>query len=544
MSDLEAVATAVVPPSEALVRLRALLAEARGPAVAEAAETAYETLRSVVWQHVSSRSGGDEPRAWADVVLRIRQSLRHAGSPVAERLTVLYDMLDQTVRYRELADVRGAATGHNVDAILAHLKAHGGTSSRAAIAEATGLRSSNLSRILSNMCADGLVDRATRGREVDVSLAAEGRRRVGRIEEVHPRMPAEALVSGAAARVTVGELWADTGCALAVANREGVLVSCDASFAGLFGAAPSALEGLTREQVRLRFEDVSEELGHDAMEVRTSDGRTLRMTYCASTNGALWAGVDVTPYREAISALRARCQELVREGRRREYHARHSSRETASGRWALEVLMHHGPKLISNINEVNSCAELMREQAFGPIFSNAYVSYATEIAAQSRQIRDFIRDIVRVASIRDEGPDVREQVFAHRLMEDALSREAGSLLDSDVKVSLAPERAPPVMANVRAVNAIVAQMVHGLPAVAHPGAVVVLGSQIVGGNLIFRGMAARGFRTLKGGASFATVCRGIADAYGGEFHIAPSPGDGLVTTLALPIATAAGDVTG
>ena len=84
-------------------------------------------------------------------------------------------------------------------------------------------------------------------------------------------------------------------------------------------------------------------------------------------------------------------------------------------------------------------------------------------------------------------------------------------------------------------------MVHGLPAVAHPGAMVVLGSQIVGGNLIFRGIAARGFRTLKGGASFATVCRGIADAYGGEFHIAPSPGDGWVTTLALPIAEAAGD---
>lgn len=234
-------------------------------------------------------------------------------------------------------------------------------------------------------------------------------------------------------------------------------------------------------------------------------------------------GVDVTPYREAVSALRARCKELVREGRRREYHARHLSRETATGRWALEVLTHHGPQFISNINTVNGYAELMRAQAFGPIATHAYVDYATEIAAQSLHIRDFMRDIVRVASIRDQGPDVRERVFPHRLMEDALSREVGRMLDLDVTVSLAPETAPPVMANVRAVNAIVAQMVHGLPAVARPGAVVVLGSQIVGGSLIFRAMAARGFRSPKGRASFATVCRGIADAYGGNSTSPPVP---------------------
>jgi hypothetical protein len=97
MKDLERIALADIDPDEAYPLLKRHLCpdDADG---AEAAEQVYEALRSMTFTFVSGRVGGEEVRKWADLLLRVRCLARNRGSVIEERLTALYDLLDQTAR--------------------------------------------------------------------------------------------------------------------------------------------------------------------------------------------------------------------------------------------------------------------------------------------------------------------------------------------------------------------------------------------------------------------------------------------------------------
>ncbi|MGE8131497.1 DUF7343 domain-containing protein [Methylobacterium sp. NPDC080182] len=541
MTDVEAVATASVPPGEALQRLRALLTDVECSNVEEAAETAYEALRSVVWQFVSGRAEGDEPRAWADVVLRVRQSLRLKGSPIAERLTTLYDMLDQTVRFGELATVRRSTTGANVAAILKCIQEHGGEARRGLIAEKTGIRSSNLSRILSNMCAEGLISRASRGREVVVSIAPEGRRRLGVTTDVCVSMPWDGLVDGAAARRIVRDLWPSTGCVMAVADHHGTLVACDAGFASLFGVEEASLAGLSVERIRSRFDEALD-LGGGALEGRTPDGRVLQITAHSAEHGTIWMGFDVTSYREALSAARIRERQFAREvtteregrGRTLAAHLRPSDR---GARWALDVLADHGPELLSGITAINCYAELMTSQTFGPVGNWRYANYAKEMALCSLHLHDFLGHVVMVAGLNDLADGEQMNVVPKKLLEEAVSGVIDRTQEKHVAVSLAPSTEATIRVNGHAASAVAQLVVNGMIGMVPFGSPVAFASFVEAGRLVFKVTSQGTVWPGRGRSGFTTACQGLADSYGGDFRMEASTGDGIVTTLALPIAS-------
>jgi hypothetical protein len=94
---IDAIATASMPPHEAFSAIRALLDP--NPTDAAVQKAVYAALRSVAWRFVSGRAAGSHLPRWADVILRVRQMFRSAGSPIAERLTVLADLLEQSENF-------------------------------------------------------------------------------------------------------------------------------------------------------------------------------------------------------------------------------------------------------------------------------------------------------------------------------------------------------------------------------------------------------------------------------------------------------------
>lgn len=303
MANLEDVATASVPPGEALRLLREVLANGDGTSPGDAVETAYEALRSVVWQIVSSRSEDPEARGWADVVLRVRQLVRTQGRSEAERLTALYDMLDQTIRFAERRHVRRAVHGKHVSSILGRILQGGGSVARIDLAAATGLKDANLSRILSNLVAEGLVERRFSGREVFLSLTPAGRLEAagkprGRVASAGS--PAGALVAGAvrgsAARSIVSDLFPSTGASMAVWDGSGSLLASDAGFVELFGGRGlAASEGMSKATFSKALDaGAAPESGEGSM--TTGDGRVFRVAMRDGTRGSLWLFTDVTSY--------------------------------------------------------------------------------------------------------------------------------------------------------------------------------------------------------------------------------------------------------
>jgi predicted transcriptional regulator len=185
--SLSAIASLDASPEEAVSGLRLSLKEPSR----EAAEAVYEALRAASWRLLTSRIYGSEIEAWFDLFSQAAALLRRDFGDLSERTTALADLATESARFGALHSHEQAIAKEHVIDVLRAIGKNGAR--KAEVMNATGLKQANLSRILANLIAVGLVDRKSVGKEASLTLSAAGLDALS--PDVHPHGSRGLIVS-------------------------------------------------------------------------------------------------------------------------------------------------------------------------------------------------------------------------------------------------------------------------------------------------------------------------------------------------------------
>ena len=140
-----------------------------------AAERIYVALRAWVWKALNGRRRDAELRLWIDVMKRAEAYLEDAHPATAGRIAVLHELVRESVAVADALPVdRLTRKRHVTDILQALQDAPDGRMHRAALRERTGLKDSNLTRLLNMVTASGLVERHVQGKHVVLELTKAG----------------------------------------------------------------------------------------------------------------------------------------------------------------------------------------------------------------------------------------------------------------------------------------------------------------------------------------------------------------------------------
>lgn len=157
-------------PAAARETIRALLA-----AEPAAARRVYAALARKVWSLLVERRFDPEIRDWHGLIQQLKAHVRSADNAAAERLTALADLLRESISLAEASPAREVARRPNARRILELLGKADGFVARRQLLDALGLRSANLSNVLTQLVAHSLVERRDKGKEAEFRLTRLGR---------------------------------------------------------------------------------------------------------------------------------------------------------------------------------------------------------------------------------------------------------------------------------------------------------------------------------------------------------------------------------
>jgi len=312
----EAIGEAVTPasnPKEAFGAIKELL---KDPRRSEVLEVVYEKLRSVVFHMLASRESGQSLTSWGTTLQKVRALTELEDAKFSERFVVLGDLLEQAFHFKDIHSIDEILRRkHVVDLIKLVGKSTAGTE-RKTLGAALSLGEANLSRILSNLEAAGVVERESEGRQVNVKLTDVGRKILRKAcgksssagEVASPFRNQDSLPY-------IQANWPSDICGVAVTREgEGVL-SCDSTFSSLFDLEPEAMKGMDVPVVRRRLSNMiatMDEVKPD--EVDLADGRTFTVREVSGAEGcSIWIGFDVSDYKRRLEDFARREQWLKRE---------------------------------------------------------------------------------------------------------------------------------------------------------------------------------------------------------------------------------------
>ncbi|WP_105405162.1 hypothetical protein [Neorhizobium sp. T7_12] len=391
---LDEVSSGELTPQEAFQSLRNFLSHHQGRAPSE---QVYEAVRGVVWQLVSSREAGDHILEWQNTLLKVKQLVRRNDAHIAERFVVLADFLGQSARFREIHAPQEIRQRKHVMEILKLLAEARGPLDRKTIEVRTKLKTANLSRVLSNLAAEGLVSRHYHGRDLEISLTVEGRK----IYADHAgSLPAPAPQRAAASIFPeqVSKHWPRDVCSAAV-SRFDEIVFCHDEFRDIFFQPKMArdipwnVHGL--RSCIMRSGDSSDEFIPD--EVATSDGRTYRILERPAQDGwSVWLGMDVTDYRRRLDIYERRERLMKNE--------LDALRQLVSGKInahisvpeeTLQMLTTVKRDLLTPANAVfHAASSLMEARPVG--LTLQFIDTVSDIVNLSRKVRDMTRAFVKI----------------------------------------------------------------------------------------------------------------------------------------------------
>lgn len=535
---LEAVAIGSIPPADAFAKLREHLMTSDNAA---GVEKTYEALRGLVWSVVSSRDGGDHLNGWTDVVLRIRQLLRTKSSPIAERFTVLADLLDQSFRFSKLHSSAELLTRKHVRAVLEVLLANHGTATRATISARLGLRDANMSRVLSNMASAGWIKRRPDGREVIVSLTDEGK------AQARTALPKAAVAAAASPFSTptaievMQTLWDKTGCAAAVTDDREGLLSCDKKFAGLFGVeSPDLLVGTDVAILRQSLAEMvsaPDEVAPD--EIALEDGSVMRVVEFEAGSRSLWLGIDVTPYKRQLEEYKRR-ERLLLHRIERSKPAVTPMHNADYGVAALPIISTLRNDLLTPINTINSFAQLLSKcdvQTAGPTFRELL----SGILTQSMQLRTLLRDIVNVGHLVDSSTRIwaePDRVKPSALVKEILGSLNYTTRHTHLLIQEGSVSSKTVETDERALRAVMLQALTGIVEMTPVGGEVGVEANLRHNTIVVRIAAAKADRDIAAVATASktlSMCGHAARFYGGGLEFTSGSDKGIAAELHWPV---------
>ncbi|MER8536657.1 winged helix DNA-binding protein [Mesorhizobium sp. M1005] len=551
-SILEAIATSSIPPSEAFANLREHVIS---PVDVEFPEQVYEAFRSLVWSTVSNREAGEHLNAWADVILKIRQLLRSGSLPIAERFTVLADLLEQSTRFASFHPADELLGRKHVRAILGELVPHGRKTTRTTIAQATKLRDANLSRILANLASAGWIRRHSEGREVVISLTEEGAAQARKALRKETASSKVIPFTDPASLEIVSALWDSTGWAVAVSDSNRGILSCDKTFASIFGLdSPELLVGTDiaalRQNLAARV-DGPDEVVPD--EVSLADGRTLRVVEFEAGGRSLWLGQDVTQYKRQLEDYKRRERFLVSEISRAELDR---SAKNAMALRVADPLTHRDPNLLYHfdnslrmvanlrtdllvpINAINGIALLLSQASNHSKYMLAFGDLLEGILDQSTQLRTLVRDIVNVGELFDTSHLINDKVQPNALLEDVLGNL--NYTSRHAHLSFSPGRGPTetVETNERALRGVMFQALTGIAEMTPSGGDVGIETALekdVMTMRVFTDSTDRDFPAMTTASKTLVMCGYAVRHFGGEFDFTSRSSGGVSAKFSWPI---------
>lgn len=557
-SILEAIATSSIAPGEVFARLRQSLLS---PTDGEFPEQVYEAFRSLVWSSVSNREVGESLNAWADVVLKVRQILRTCSSPVAERFTVLADFLEQSNRFASFHPADELLTRKHVRTILEKLLSNHRETTRTTIAEATKLRDANLSRILANLASAGWIKRRNDGREVIISLTEEGAAQARRAISKEASPVGVTPFTDSKSLEVVSALWDSTGCSIAVSDSQRGVLSCDKTFALIFGlSSPELLVGADVSALRKNLAARVDAPDEVPDEVALPDGRTLRVTEFQAGGQSLWLSQDVTPYKRLLEDYKRRERSLVAEIGRAEY-ARSTKNAVApkdlwwrghivpafynvdtSLFWAREasrgIIGTLRNDLLVPINSINSIALLLSQAATQPKSKSSFGELLDGILDQSTQLRTLLRDIVNVGELLDASRLGADKVQPKALLEEVLGHLAYTSRHAHLSFSHDKGPTETIETNERALRGVMLQAVTGIAEMTPSGGDVGIETALENDVMIMRVFTDSADKDLP----IATVwsktllmCGHAVRHFGGEFDFTSRTSGGVSARLSWPV---------
>lgn len=429
---LDELSSGALSPEEAFTALREFLAEHKGR---EASEHAYEAVRGVVWQLVSSREGGDHILKWQNTVLKVKQLLRRSDEKIAERFVVLADFLGQSARFRQIHAPHEMRQRKHVMEILAMLVAARAPVDRATIGTHTKLKTANLSRVLSNLAAEGLVQRRYHGRDVEVKITEEGRRVYSEftqpLAEPKARQP----------RVTtftdqISNFWPRDICSAAVSSEAGLIFWHDEFldvFADQRNADPKAWDiNSLRSSVAQAAESFDDLISG---EVSTPDGRAFRVTERPTPDHrSIWLSMDVTAYRRRLDSYERRERQLKMEldvlKRRVDGVA---DPEQFAAEDPLNLLPTIRRDLLTPANAIYHAASTLQETELSTTSWQA-AEKVTDIVNFSKKLRDFARTFVKMGEASTHPLLHLDHFTPDEVLQRVLQNLAITLRHSDVVV--------------------------------------------------------------------------------------------------------------
>lgn len=540
---LEAITTASMPPADAFAKLREYLMTSDSEI---GVEKTYDALRGLVWNVVSSRDGGDHLNGWTDVVLRVRQLLRTKSSRIAERFTVLADLLDQSFRFAKLHPSDELLSRKHIRTVLEVLLAHHGTATRATIAERIGLRDANMSRVLSNLASAGWISRRPDGREIVVSLTEEGK------AQARTALPKAAVAAAASPFSTptaievMQTLWDKTGCAAAVSDDKRGLLSCDKKFASLFGVeSPDLLVGTDVATLRQNLAEMvsaPDEVAPD--EIALKDGSVMRVVEFESGNRSLWLGVDVTPYKRQLEEYKRRERLLLHRidsaTQRRSKPAVLPMHYADYGVAALPMISTLRNDLLTPINTINSFAQLLSKCDM-TMAEPTFRELLTGILAQSTQLRTLLRDIVNVGHLVDSATRTRaepDRIKPSALVKDVLGNLNYTARHAHLFIQEGTISSKTVETDERAFRAVMLQALTGIVEMTPAGGKVGVEADLRRDTIVLRiatPAADRDFAAVVTASKTLSMCEHAARFYGGGFEFTSGSDSGIAAELHWPL---------
>ena len=257
-------------------------------------------------------------------------------------------------------------------------------------------------------------------------------------------------------------------------DAENRLVTCNSRFLKLHGLQPHlAQQGMPYSDIILRATPPSIRTslpspdaatsGGSTYEAQLADGRWLQVNERRTKDGGyVSVGTDITTLkrheeqlldserrlmamvadlRRSRQALETQAQQLAELA---EQHAEKKAEAESANRVKSEFLANMSHELRTPLNAIIGFAEMMMGEVFGPLGSERYLAYATDIRGSGHHLLEVISDVLEMARLESGRVRLDRSLFTvNQAVDEAVLLHKAAALDK--RVALLTEADPAIM---------------------------------------------------------------------------------------------------